>query len=183
MGCQKKIAQKSMRIIYFRLKEIMRQLSTLQKPSSPVMNLAKRSVKSWRMNKKIGEASCEARYFITSVDDVSKASVALRLAGVLKTIFIGFWMLCLMKIFQPCAKTILLRILTYSESMPLMFSSRLISRNTQKRKILQFPTSNICAINEKIAWKELLIIYNAEALAPPSRKSIFGKLLLSLNEL
>lgn len=30
------------------------------------------------MNKKIGEASCEARYFITSVDDVTKAAVALR---------------------------------------------------------------------------------------------------------
>ena len=110
-------------------------------------------VKSWRMNKKTGEASYEARYFITSVDDESKASVALRLAGVLKTIFIGFWMLCLMKIFQPCAKTILLRILTFSESMPLMFSSRSISRNVQKRKILQFPTNNICAINVKIAWK------------------------------
>ena len=35
-------------------------------------------VKSWRMNKKTGEASCEARYFITSVDDVTKAAVALR---------------------------------------------------------------------------------------------------------
>ena len=56
----------------------MRQLSTLQKPSSPVMNLAKRSVKSWRMNKKTGEKSCEARYFITSVDDGTKAAVALR---------------------------------------------------------------------------------------------------------
>ena len=115
-------------------------------------------VKSWRMNKK----TCEARYFITSLDDVTKAAVALRSHW--GTIFIGFWMLCLMKIFQPCAKTILLRILTFSESMPLMFSSRSISRNTQKRKILQFPTNNICAINVKIAWKELLIIYNAEAL-------------------
>ena len=42
------------------------------------MNLAKRSVKSRRMNKKTGEESCEARYFITSVDDVTKAAVALR---------------------------------------------------------------------------------------------------------
>ena len=35
-------------------------------------------VKSWRMNKKTGEESYEARYFITSVDDVTKAAVALR---------------------------------------------------------------------------------------------------------
>ena len=31
IGCQKKIALKNMQIIYFRLKEIMRLLSTLQK--------------------------------------------------------------------------------------------------------------------------------------------------------
>ena len=30
------------------------------------------------MNKKTGEESCEARYFITSVDDGTKAAVALR---------------------------------------------------------------------------------------------------------
>ena len=35
-----------MQIIYFRLKEIMKLLSTLQKPSSPVMNLIKNPVKS-----------------------------------------------------------------------------------------------------------------------------------------
>ena len=35
-------------------------------------------VKSWRMNKKTGEESYEARYFITSLDDVTKAAVALR---------------------------------------------------------------------------------------------------------
>ena len=116
------------------------------------------------MNKKTGEASCEARYFITSVDDVTKAAVALRSHWGIENNLHWVPDVVFDEDFQPCAKTILLRILTFSESMPLMFSSRLMSRNTQKRKILQFPTNNICAINVKNAWKKLLIIYNAEAM-------------------
>ena len=128
------------------------------------MNLAKSSVKSWRMNKKTSEESCEARYFITSVDDVTKAAVALRSHRGIENNLHWVPDVVFDEDFQPYAETILLRILTFSESMFLMFPSRSISRNTQKRKILQFPTNNICAINVKNAWKELLIIYNAEAM-------------------
>ena len=75
MGCQKKIAQKI-------TEKHANYLFSLKGNHETAVDITKAFFACHELGEKVckktGEESCEPRYFITSVDDVTKAAVALR---------------------------------------------------------------------------------------------------------